>query len=150
MSVKEKGIVESVSVGKEDHGVNTVWVFLKFNCSGQGFGGLCLDGGPIQKDFIKEICNLFEVTNINDIVGKKCYALRCFDHFGSNIEGLMVGKKKFTLTSWRRKHWPDETKTPLETKIDRLYSDIRWAERRIVEAKKELMVVKNKYVDWEG
>jgi hypothetical protein len=38
--------ISSTSLGSEDHGIFTAWIYLDYGSSGQGFGGYALDGRP--------------------------------------------------------------------------------------------------------
>lgn len=40
---EENGIIESTQLGIEDHGSLSFYLHLKFDGTGQGFGGYCLD-----------------------------------------------------------------------------------------------------------
>lgn len=114
---------------------------------GQGFGGLAFDE-PHLVSWKEEICKLFGVTDIAEIVGRQCFILRNWASWGHDIEGLEVDGKRFTITGFRRKHWPDKTKTQLENAAERLRSDIRFHARRIDEDVARLERLHEGYVEW--
>jgi len=102
-SKKQRGIIKDVFVGEEDRGITTCSVGIEFKGSYQSFGNLCLtkdDSNDYLELFTKDICNVFGVNDYNDLVGKECYALRCFEGWNESIEGLeTLDGKRFTITS---------------------------------------------------
>ena len=44
------GIIESTFLGYEDHGILTFYLYLKFDCTGQGFGGYACDSYDKPQD----------------------------------------------------------------------------------------------------
>jgi len=147
---REHGRVYNVNYGVElDHGIITCSVGIEFTGGGyQSFGNLILDN-DLLKSFMGDLCATFEVDNIEDINGKECYALRCFGYNNDHIEGIETASgKKMTLTSWRKKHFPD-TLSPLEEEIKRLGSRIEQAQNSIGRAISELSTVQTRYTNWE-
>lgn len=114
---------------------------------GQAFGGLALDVEHLEC-WKQSLCDLFEVSSMDELVGRNCFVLRCWDGWGSDIEGLEVDGRRFTITDFRRIHWPTQTKTQLENARDRLRRDIDFHARRIREDVQRLETVANGYVDW--
>lgn len=150
-SKRELGKIEDVFSGKEDHDILTLSVGVGFKGAHQGFGSLMLNEKLIIS-FEKELCDTFDVKNINELIGEACYALRCFDYWNANIEGLESVKtgKKFTLTGWRRRHLPaNEIKSPLQVEEEYHNSRISSAQRNIQVSQYELENIKSKYTDWE-
>ena len=43
---------------------DTVWVYLKFGSSGQGFGGLMLSSAESRTAFIEKLCYAFNVSSL--------------------------------------------------------------------------------------
>jgi hypothetical protein len=75
---REKGKIIDVFRGKEDHGILTINIGVEFEGgSHQGFGNLCLDSEEMADDLVADLCAVFNVKKLKDLVGKKCYALRC-------------------------------------------------------------------------
>ena len=77
----ENGIIESTMLGIEDHGVMSAWLYLKFNGTGQGFGGYVLDTvGDKEKftrapsiacgGFVAEVLKTVGVEKWEDVKGK--------------------------------------------------------------------------------
>lgn len=89
MSTREKGKIASASID-DDHGHHSVWLMLEFEGSGQGFGGIALglpeNGTALLDDYVASICKTFGVSELKRLVGKECYALRCFDINNEPIE----------------------------------------------------------------
>jgi hypothetical protein len=147
-SKRELGKIDYVRSGKEDHGILTCSIGIDFNGdSHQGFGGLCLDTDLI-KSFKKDLCKTFGVKKIEDLVGKECFALRCFGFLNDNIEGLeTLDGKKFTISTWRKKHFTNAS-NPLEQRFKHLVSEINHARRQIKEAEQDLAQLDSEYTNW--
>ena len=61
--------IESTSLGFEDHGILTFYLFLEWEGAGQGFGGYAL--GKAYTTFVIEgILKTIEVENWEDLSGK--------------------------------------------------------------------------------
>jgi hypothetical protein len=148
MSKREEGVVTSVFVGKEDHGIETCYVMLNFGGSCQGFGGVALQTKKIQKSFVSDLCKAFGVKTHEDLVGKKCFALRCWETWNEPIEGLEAEDgKRFTLTGWRKKMgFPSDR---LEAQKESLQAEIRCAARRIERCQQELATLEQNFTSWE-
>jgi hypothetical protein len=149
MSTREKSKIESVFYGQEDHGILTCSVMISSGGGCQGFGQLCLD--PITgPDFLHELCDVFDVHDHELLKGQECYALRNFEHYNCPIEGLeAMSGKRFTLTAFIRKHWPDKAQSPLERERQRHEQEIVFLQRRLKEERSRLACVDEGYVDWE-
>ena len=147
MSTREEAIVHSVFYGREDHGILTCYLHMGGDGWGQAFGGICLDEktGP---DFRDSVCSFFGVRTLDEIKGKRCIVLRCFQKWNEPIEGLeLASGERFTLTAWRSKHWPD-TLNPLEKRKKSLDDSIASDRRRISELMDELSRVDEEYAPW--
>lgn len=149
MSTREKGKIASVSYGRDhDHDVLTFWAMIEFPGSGQGFGGIVLDE-KLGPDFRREICRVFEVATVNDLVGLDCYALRCFAINNEPIEGLeAMSGQRFTLNAWRRRHFP-ETESILVARRRRMLGEIDSLNRRIYEITRDAKTLEERFVTWE-
>jgi len=146
---REHGKIDNVSYGLEpDHRCITCSIGVKFSGGGyQSFGNLILDDG-LLKSFLADLCATFEVDNVDDMVGKECYVLKCFGYNNDYIEGLeSISGKRMTLTSWRKKHFPD-TLSPLDVEIKRIGSRITQAQNTINTAIQDLSTVQSRYTDW--
>ena len=150
MSTRELGKVDRVHSGEEDPGIDTVDLGIDFKGGGhQGFGGLCLNDKKFKDSFIKELCETFGVYDLQDIAGKECYALRCWDGWNEPIEGIesVDTGRRFVISVWRKKMGCKDT-DPLESKRDRYNRDIENALRRIKETIQYLKELDKGYVDW--
>jgi hypothetical protein len=159
--LREPCTVESVGYSTEDHGILTCW--LRLSC-GQSFGGLCLNplargqGGEVLlgPDFAASVCSLFDVEftgpeeSLTLLVGKRCFALRCFEEWNSPIEGIEAESgARFTLTAWRRKFFP-ATADVLTEKTTRLREEIAEHGRRAEQLRDSLGSLESRYHDWEA
>lgn len=115
---------------------------------GQGFGQLVLDEKSLAA-WKAELCALFRVDKIEDVVGRQCFVLRSWPSWGERIEGLEVDGRRFTITGFCRKHWPDKTKSRLECREIELRDDIDRHAMRIRECVQRLVNVRDGYVDWD-
>lgn len=152
MSTRERATIRKISVGKEDHGIPTVWVHLAGagGAWGQGFGGLRLDGAGLTRDFVSSLCRALGVADPELLEGREVFVLRCSPHFNATIEGLesIDGRGRFTLTGWRRRHWP-ETPSTLEAERERLRSRKESLRRAFIDACRDLEKIESEHVDWE-
>lgn len=144
---REPAVVEYVR--SDDERGSTHFVGMHMGGCHQGFGGLCLDE-VTRADWIRSIADLFGVDDIEKVVGRNCFVLRSWPRWGSNIEGLEVDGRRFTITGFRKKHWPDKTKSPLLDEQDRIQRDIDWHGRRVQEQIRALQTLEDGYVDWES
>ena len=111
---RQLGKVERVDLFREDHGLLTVYVHLRFAGSGQGFGGFILDtfdkargrrvGTAMGLDFVLCLLALFDVDRLDDIRGRYVYALRS-EGWNGPITGLELpepdGGARFMVDDWR-------------------------------------------------
>ena len=147
------GVVESVSKPAiEDHGILTMYVTIALNGgkgSHQGFGGLALNN-KIVNSYVRELCETFDVLNLSDLKGKKCFALYSFDSLNEPIEGLesLDTGKRFLHNVWRKKHFP-ETGSVLYQKRESLCLSLACAERRVLELREKLSKLEDEFVDWK-
>lgn len=133
----------------EDHDVIVPWIHVEGLDGGwgQGFGGLILDEKHAE-DWKVSICALFGVKELVECEGRNCFALRAWPTWGTDIEGIEVDGCRFTLTEFRRKHWPNEPADPLSRRRNAIINDINWHGSRIVERASELHRLADGYVDW--
>lgn len=151
MNTREPAVIAKVFAGKEpDHQIETVIVSMEGPTGGWGQGFGCLALTPeARADFVRELCALFRVSDAKQLVGRRCDVLRCFDGLNEPIEGLEVDGRRFTLSRFIAKHWPEKAETRLQRARNAEYSEIAWARRRIQEAEKRLRDIDARYVDWE-
>lgn len=105
-------VIESVSLGDDEHGGMTFWLYLDYGHSGQGFGSFSLGGneGPplvFMHLTVREILRVIGVRTWEDLKGKPCRA---------EIEdGLVRGIGNITKNCWFR---PKDAYAP--------YQDAEW------------------------
>jgi hypothetical protein len=74
---------EGVSLGSDDHGGITMWITLAYSRgSVQGFGGYDLRWWGAE--YIQRMLSIFDVEQIDEIVGKTCRV----DRGERNLEGI--------------------------------------------------------------
>lgn len=148
MSTREHASVSKLTYEIEDHGILTSFLHMEIKGGSQGFGGLALDErtGEIWK---AQLAELFSVRTFEEIEGRSCYVLRCWDTWNTPIEGLEVDGKRFTITKFRRYCWPElNILDPLEMREKELRSSIRHIAKRIERDMDDLEEVRRDYVDW--
>lgn len=149
-SKRRHATIENVrSGGEEDRGIISAWVGLKFDVGYQAFGGIVLDEVSVEL-WRSELATAFTVAKFEHLVGLECYALWSLGEMSESIQGIesMAGKR-FTSSSFVRRHYPNNFKKPIYNKIDSLRSDIRWAIGRAQSAQSELDTIKLKFTDWD-
>lgn len=137
---RESGEIVETFYGREDHGILTVSVRLQFGAGGshQSFGNLAFERDHLADDFVRDLCATFAVTNLDDLRGRSCYALRCFDGLNEPIEALESARgRRFIISAWRRKHYPDSP-NPLAARKAHIQNDIALYTKRIAEARQRL------------
>ena len=147
--LRRTATIARVFRGKEDHGIETVCVYLEGSGWGQGFGNLCMNDAAESSLFLAELCATFGLADAERLVGQRVIALYSESPYGS-IEGLEDPKtgKRFTIRGWRLRHYPDHAPTPSEEARSRLTSSIAHLERRLTETKAELAALPE-LIDWE-
>lgn len=109
---KQNAIIESTTLGYEDHGIFTCFLFLKLEVGNQGFGGYGLDewDEKLQKridkqglgtEFVKAILETVGVEKWEDLKGKHIRILK-EDTWNSNITGIghYLEDKWFEPKAW--------------------------------------------------
>jgi hypothetical protein len=140
--------VHNVTYGPGDHGNFNVMVYLEFDSGGiQGFGGLSLNKEESGPRFARAISNIFDVTYLNDIIGKKCWVLFPFGYYNETIEGIETEYGRVTLTGFLRKYDPN-FKSPLDFELARQRGNIEHAVRQLSQAVEKLKVLDKIYKDW--
>lgn len=103
----ENATITDVFVGREDHGILTLWLQLQGDGWGVGYGGYSLDqwdeqegrrvGSSLLADLILALFDTFEVDSLDKLKGKPCrYDGEHADKFGSS--GARLGH--FTKNRW--------------------------------------------------
>lgn len=74
MSELRNAKIESTHLGFEDHGIMTFYLHLKYDGTGQGFGGYGLDDGPKGTAFgmvaVRKVLETVGVSKWEDLPGK--------------------------------------------------------------------------------
>lgn len=147
-NTREPGTIRFV--GKDaDRGV--WWLTFDGRFGTQGFGGIFLkDGSPEDRAFRDELAAFFRVRWIHDAVGRHCFALRCFDINNEPIEGFEIDGERWTLTDFRRRHFPESehSVSRLEQRKGSCLAEIAHCRRRIEEQEGMLQGLDAMFVDW--
>jgi hypothetical protein len=143
------GTIREVRTGYEDGRFVTTWVFVDLDDGGtQGFGGWSL--AEHQEAWNAELCALFGVSKLDDLVGKHCWALRSFSGWNEQIEGLEgTDGKRLVATAFWRKRLP-AVQSVLEKRRESIERDIAHHTRRIKEQTHTLARLENDYVEWSA
>ena len=96
------------------------------------------------------VCAAFGVPTWDDLVEKKCYALKNFGGYGDSIDGIESVDTgfKFTHYKWRKNMFPEQTKDPFEERSESIKASISNMERNLISKKNELANLKSKYKAW--
>lgn len=113
----ELGRVESTRIGLERGFALTAWVFFRFGCSGQGFGGhflhnaikkradrVAADETAAGSDYLCRVMRVFGVEEWSDIVGRVAEVGR-ESHMGPIVairQAPCDGDEVFDVREWRR------------------------------------------------
>ena len=147
---RELGTIRSTRFGPErDRGFKVCEVFIDFDGGGtQGFVFGLGDKPGMAKQVRGEICALFGVRTEKELVGQKCYALRCFPGWNEVIEGLeTLDGKRFTRTSWGRR-MGYKVRDNLEERRESLLGRIQSLQRQIAYNRETLSKLDRNYVNW--
>lgn len=99
--------ITSTKLGREDHGIMTFFIFIKFNSCGCGIGGYALDGkNPVSGEYgftpkgleaIAKICEVVGVEDWEDLPNK--YIRIKYNGLGSTIDeiGNLMEDKWFNI-----------------------------------------------------
>ncbi len=136
-----------VSIQRDtDH--NTVHVMIEFDRFGtQGFGGLVLLEAE-QDAFACEVADLFGVKRLYEIVGESCHGLWCSDEHNEHVEGLEVDGRRFTITAFRRKHFPDADSTALAKRQKSIEQHIANLKRQQAVEEARLATLEANWTEW--
>jgi len=145
---REMGVIHSVRYGRDpDHCCVSCDVIVGFDGSTQGMCVILDD--KLGPDFVRQLCRVFGVKEIDDLVNRPCYALRCWGFHNDDIEGLesIDTGNRFVLTSWNMQHFAD-TKSPAIRRRRQLVSEMISFEARIDRCRQDLETLLDGYVDW--
>jgi hypothetical protein len=116
----QNAIIESTSLGFEDHGIFTCFLYLKLEVGSQGFGGYGLDewvgersadGKRVDKtgvglEFIRAIMETVGVEKWEDLKGKHIRIIKA-PQWNSQIEGIgnFLEDKWFEPKKWFKEEY---------------------------------------------
>lgn len=144
---RQRATVSEVRSGTGEHGLPTTWVSLDFGHFTQSFGGYNLGGHRAAWD--RALCRLFAVGDLNDIVGRTCWALRSFSAWNEPIEGLESDDgKRFVATDFWREHLPVLVPSCLEKRRAAIQSTLAALNRRIADETRRLNELEADYIEW--
>jgi hypothetical protein len=151
---REAAVVSRAEYGPEDHGILTFSLYMisvSGSC-GQGFGGIVLrdeEGDRSGPALVRELCEFFGVEKFEDIKGRSCFILRCYEF--EDIEGLEVDGKRWTLTGFRKRHYPKHKNaiSVLEVKRRRYHERLSHLAREVEDTNRRIMNIADGYRDWE-
>ncbi|MBX3216911.1 MAG: hypothetical protein KF850_33070 [Labilithrix sp.] len=144
---RQYGTIESVRTGDEDGRWETTWLFVKFGGSVQGFGGYFLK--EHREKWNAELCALFGVSKLDELVGKRCWALRCFSGWNEPIEGLENAEgQRFVATDFFRRHLSKPVESVIAKRRESIESSIASLTRRINDETRILARLESDYVEW--
>lgn len=72
-------MIEATTLGLEDHGIPTAFVMIKFDGSGQGFGGYDLRGPQSMLNFVMGVQKAVGVSDWSKLKGAYCRVRRDSD-----------------------------------------------------------------------
>lgn len=143
-NTRERGKISSAQFGKDaDRGFNYFTIMIEFDGSAQGFQ--CCVGDEL--DYCKRrILALFCVNSPDELKGKECFVLRCFNGWNHPIEGLetMEGRR---LT--RHDLFP-KLESPLEQRRSLLKNSIANSRTDIARCESQLSALDSRYTDWSS
>jgi hypothetical protein len=147
---REPGIIESAREEDwrgEGQPPNTVNLMIKFQGSGQGFGGLQLSDNKMRRAFVDALCDTFAVHKLELLVGLPCVALRNFSTWNSSIVGIesVETGRVFLVRDFQREVCGMKVKDPLEEAQDDLRRSISRCYSDIDRFTRELQTIGNDY-----
>jgi hypothetical protein len=144
---RQHGTIESVRYGDDDGRCDTCWIFVNFGGSVQGFGGYVLN--EHLGAWNAELCKLFDVAAVDELVGKNCWALRSFSGWNEPIEGLeTVDGRRFIATAFWRPRLGRPVQSVLAKRRESIESSIASLTRRINDETRTLARLEADYVEW--
>jgi hypothetical protein len=107
MSTREYGTITAAHVGRDmDHGIAVV--SLQFTFDGCGVQSLqcCLRSDDEAAELGREVCRLFGVEHVEQIIGRHAYALRAFPYYNELIVGVEVEGQRLVVDAWANRDNP--------------------------------------------
>jgi hypothetical protein len=141
--------ITGFELGPEDHGIITVVIRLESPTGGwgQGFGCLRMKDDAEAKRFLGEVCAIFDHSEPERLKGQECIALYCLPW--ESIEGIEAPSgKRFTITGWRRRYYPEHTLSPTGRRRKALKENLQCHRRRVTEIEAQLDNLEH-LIDWD-
>ena len=99
--------------------------------------------------FIAELLATFDVRELGELEGKKCYGLRSFPGYNEMLTGVeSLSGKRLTATGFLRRHVNPKF-DPLQQRKDNHLKEVARAAKTIQENLQQLSKVEENFVDWE-
>ncbi len=122
----------------------------------EGIGGtqgfqLTFDDDAQMRAFARDFCAAFDVADVERLVNRECYALRCFSQPGECIEGIEAADtgKRITRTAWWRANVDPSLPSPLQQAEKSIRDDIARLRRRVEEEERRLATLASCYISWD-
>lgn len=149
MSTREQTAISKAWYGVEpDHGILVFELYCVFKDAGQAFQA-CVDE-KLGSAMVREVCELFGVSKVEQLVGRQCFALRCFPYWSEQIEGFEVDGRRWTKTGCVRRHAPSHARNPLEAREEDTRAHIAALAENIQRQTDDLRKLRSDFVDWEA
>lgn len=116
---------------------------------GQGIGGMVLTPETVDA-WRRELAETFRVATLEEIVGRSCFVLRSWPGYGHNIEGVEVDGRRWTLTGFVRRHFPDKAIDPLTNRRNKATARLSSLANDLERARREIETCADGYIDWEA
>jgi len=145
---REHGTIDYIKDDDCDGRFDTMFIGIRLTegCF-QAFGGYVLN--EFREQWTREICALFRVNKLDDMVGKQCWVLRSFSGRNESIEGLeTMDGRRFTATDFFRRYLGKPVPSVLEKRRESIQSTIASLTRRINDETRTLAQLEADYVEW--
>lgn len=143
-------------------GLTYLCVYLEILDEGCPYKGVTFNSPTLPQEqfraFLRVLCNIFDAQDVERLKGREVYALRCWNNWTADVEGLESAEtgKRMTLTAFRREHVDPATPSPYRTRKLRLAHHQETLENRLVSLKASLDELKlvrehleDLYTHWE-
>lgn len=142
-------IMKAVVEYEDDRAYWTCRIYIDFTGFDQAFGNLILDKATADV-FAEEVCATFGVPSLAALEGVSCFGLWCLGENNEPMEGIEGPTgSRFTITGYRRRHFPEKACPAFDIERGRLEGEIRWAQRRLTEAQNKLAALPDRWTEWD-
>jgi len=107
--IEKLGTIRKVELGIEvsQHGINSLMITFECPEFTQGFGGYALDevGSWVEQDLVRRLCEIYKVSELNELEGKPMIALYEYEHEHGQIVGMKNPETgaTFTFPEWHER-----------------------------------------------